>query len=148
MRLDICKRQPHALVKPHRRREIRHQPFQLRIVKDNAVCLVPQQSATKIPRSRACRSDKRTGDIAGLPLHVKRLCHNGIDLIPGQRLVARDLHRLADGMDIAHKSDKGFGKIRIKSQRPERSPVAVHDHLLSFQHPPDHLIAALRPMHA
>ena len=54
--------------------------------------------------------------------------------LPGQGLVARDLHGLADGGGIAQEADEAHREVAGMRQRPERLAVAVDDDPPPVQH--------------
>ncbi|MNH47967.1 hypothetical protein D3C79_1114850 [compost metagenome] len=45
----------------------------------------------------------------------------------------------ANGVDIAHQSDKAFGEIAIMRHSPQGSAVAVNNNRIALQHPFGHL---------
>ncbi|MNJ60606.1 hypothetical protein D3C77_563510 [compost metagenome] len=83
-----------------------------------------------------------------IQLHAQSIRDHLIDLIPGHRLIGRDMNRLADRMDVAHQAYEALGKIAIMRHCPQGGAVAMNDDRLVLQHPLSNLPASLAPMYA
>ena len=58
------------------------------------------------------------------------------------------MHRLPDGMNVAHQTDESFCKIAVVRQRPQRRPIPVNNDRFIVQHPLHDLPASLAAVHA
>ena len=45
------------------------------------------------------------------------------------------MHRLPDGMNVAHQTDESFCKIAVVRQRPQRRPIPVNNDRFIVQRP-------------
>ena len=129
------------------RRELRHQPLQLRIVKHRRARLVANERSPEVILLPDFRQEVRR-DMVRVQLNAERVRNRLIDLVPCERLVAGDLERLADRVAVAHEPRVTDRKIRIKRQRPKRRAIALNDDRLALQHALDDLPGAVLPVHA
>jgi hypothetical protein len=53
-----------------------------------------------------------------LGLDAKRVGENGVDLVPGVDVVARDVEDLPDASRVAKQADKALGEVLGVRQRP------------------------------
>lgn len=120
-----------ALPERTRTMKVRDDGFDLRVVEDHAVRLVSDE--TIAPQGVFPEEDIR-GDVNQL-WHLAEATPDGQKyLIPGDAFVTRDVKSLADGFGIAQKSHEPDSEILVMGERPEGSPVPMHDDWLVFSH--------------
>ena len=148
MSQDMLHAAAHTLVETGRGLESWYGTFQLRTVEDHGDGLVANQVAQQVVLLRRGRSQEVRADIVRLEFHAQGIGHALVHLIPRQLFVAHDLERLTDGLGVTQQSDESTCEVLVPGQRPQRTAVTLHQHLLALHHTLQHLPAALGTMYA
>ena len=80
------------------------------IIEDDGVGFIAQHAAGKIVPGGFL--EQAGGHIAGIVHAARRPGHAFHDLVPGEQFLGGDLHRLADGVHVAHQAREGGGDDR------------------------------------
>ena len=135
---------PHAFPKGDGSLEAGDEGLDFAVVEDHAPALVAQETAFQLGHDLG---QEIGGDVDDVGLHAQRVGDGGVDLVPGQHFVGRDVEGVADGRRVAQQTHESAAEVFRVGDNPERTAVTVDDNGLALEQPVGQGIAARRQRH-